>query len=105
MDMGWFWLRRCHIVVYFAHLDEIGRSRMIEAFIRALTVQQLVPFRTSDNLGKLFSKKRRVPVAIWQCGAAYCIHYWQAQRCLLSESEYCDVFVVGGYTKVPVEPP
>lgn len=78
---------------------------MIEAFIRALTVVVVGAIPDFGQVGKVVLKKRRVPVAIWQWGAAYCVHYWQAQRCLLSKSEYCDVSVVGGYTKVPVEPP
>lgn len=61
MDVGWFWLRRCYIVVYFAHLDEIGRSRMIEAFIRAPTVIAVGAIPDFGQVGKVVLKKEKGP--------------------------------------------
>ena len=61
MDVGWFWLRRCYIVVYFAHLDEIGRSRMIKAFIRALTVIAVGAIPDFGQVGKVVLKEEKGP--------------------------------------------
>lgn len=61
MNVGWFWLRRCYIVVYFAHLDEIGRSRMIEASIRARTVIAVGAIPDFGQVGKVILIKVKGP--------------------------------------------